>query len=557
MPPTIPAAAPQTTEMKGTPPPAQTTSATGQRVYAAAAAVALAFVIGRVLGLARDILIARHFGTGPEIAAYKAAFRIPDLIFQMVMAGAFGSAFVPVFAGFLEHRHIRRAWRLASNVLTLMVEGYAAFALVVFALADPLVRLLVAPGYERGTQDLAIELTRILLLSPLFLGLGAAAKSLLESHHHFTLPAYAPVAYNAAGVGGALLLAPRYGVKGLAWGIVAGSLLHVALQLPGLLRIGLRYTFLPKPIAEGVRQVGRLLGPRIIGQAAFQINFTIVLTTLASRLGEAPAAGLDYAFQLMMLPHGLLAISVSTVIFPLMARQFAQRQFDALKTTFGDALRPLFFLTIPASAALAILARPIVQVVYQRGSFTAESTLLVAEALPYFAAGLVALALVETGARAFYAMHDTRTPLGASLATIALNLALAVVLLGRLGGRGLAMAMTLTTALEMLILLAALRRRIGPFDPAVRTAFWKSLLATIAMALVLLLIRDRLTAVTDPADPATSPLGRLAIFAFALFIGLYTYLVAAWYLGSRELLEFAARFGGRFGALARRLGLRR
>lgn len=543
----------QTTEMED-PPLAQPTTATGRRVYAAAASVGVAFVFGRVLGLARDIVIARQFGTGAEIAAYNAAFRIPDFIFLMVMSGAFGSAFVPIFAGYLEHGYVRKAWRLASNVLTLMVQGYAVFALVVFIFATPLVRYFVAPGYERATQDLAIELTRILLLSPFFLGLGAAAKSLLETHHNFTLPAYAPVVYNVAGLAGAFFLAPRYGVKGLAWGIVCGSVAHIALQLPGLARIGMRYNFLPRPVAEGVERVGRLLVPRIIGQAAFQINFVLVLTTLASQLGEAPAAALNYGYQLMLLPHGLLAISVSTVIFPLMARQFAQGQFDALKTTLGDALRPLFFLTIPASAALAILARAIVQSIYQRGSFTATSTLMVAEVLPYFAAGLVALALVETSARAFYAMHDTWTPLVASVATILVNLALAVVLLDRSGARGLAAAMTITTALEMIVLLGALRRKIGAFDVAVWAAFTKSLLATIAMALVLLVIRPRLIAVTDPANPATSAFGRLAIFGFALFIGLYTYLVAAWYLRTRELVELVDRFGGRLGRMVGRGG---
>ena len=524
----------------------------GQRVYTAAASVGVAFVIGRLLGLARDIIIARQFGTGPEIAAYNAAFRIPDFIFLMVMSGAFGSAFVPIFARQLERGELYKAWRLASNVLTLMVQGYAVFALFVLVFADPIVRFLIAPGFARETQDLVVELTRILLLSPLFLGLGAAAKSLLETHHNFTLPAYAPVVYNAAGVGGALFLVPRYGIKGLAWGIVIGSVAHITLQLPGLVGIRMRYNFLPRPVAEGVQEVGRLLVPRIIGQAAFQINFVLVLTTLASQLGEPTAAALNYGYQLMLLPHGLLAISVSTVLFPLMARQFAQGEPEALRVTFGDALRPLLFLTIPASVALAILARPIVQSIFQRGEFTAESTLLVAEILPYFAAGLVSLALVETSARAFYAMRDTWTPLLASVATIAINLLLALLLLDRLGARGLAVALTITTTLEMLALLWALRRKIGMFDVAVSTAFIKSLVATVAMALVLVLIRPRLIAVTDPLGPATSTVGRLAIFGFALFIGLYTYLVAAWYLRTRELLELVDRFGGRLGRMLRR-----
>ena len=523
-------------------------------MYSAAASVGLAFVIGRILGQFREIAIGAQFGTGFEKAAYDAAFRVPDTIFLLVMSGAFGSAFVPVFASYLSQGQRRKAWRLASNVLTLMVEGYAAFAVVAFIFAAPLVRYIIAPGYEPTTQALTIELTRILLLSPLFLGLGAAAKSLLESHDNFTLPAYAPVAYNALGLVGAVFLVPRFGVKGLAWGIVAGSVAHVVWQLPGLARIGMRYLFLPTPVAEGVGQVGRLLGPRIIGQAAFQLNFFLVMTNFASRLGEGQTAALGYGYQLMMLPHGLLAISVSTVIFPLMSRLFVNQQFAELKSTFGDALRPLFFLTLPASVALMIFARPIVQTIYQRGDFGAESTALVSAVLPYFAVGLVALALVETCARAFYAMQDTRTPLVASLLTIVVNLALAFVLSQQLqfGGRGLAASMSITTILEMIILVAILRRRIGPFDVAVWTALIKSALATLVMALVLLFIRERLILVTDPLTSRGTAIGRLLIFALALFIGLYTYLVAAWYLRTRELLELTERFGGRFQRLLAR-----
>ncbi len=514
-----------------------------------AAIIGLAFVISRALGLVRTTILAATFGTSDEINAFVAAFRIPDLIFLMVMSGAFGSAFVPVFAGFLGQGQERKAWQLASNVLTLMVEGFAVVAVVAFFLADPLVRLTVARGLEPRYQDLAIELTRILLLSPFFLGLGAAAKGMLESTDNFTLPAFAPIAYNIAFVLGALVVAPRYGVRGLAWSVVAASACHLLLQLPGLLRMGMRYSFLPRPVAEGVGTVGRLLGPRIIGQAAFQVNI-VVITSLA---GGAIAA-LDYAYQLMMLPHGLFAIAVSTVIFPAMSRQFANREFAALKTTLGDAIRPLLFLTLPSAVALMILARPIVQTVLGWGTFDAGSIDRVAGALPYFAAGLFALALVEATARAFYAMQDTRTPLFASLITIAVNLAAALLLLRLLGYRGLAAATSITSGIEMLILLGVLRRRIGPFDLAVWRSFLKSLLATAAMAGVLLLIRDPLTAVTDPTAPGGKSPWQILIFLYAVLTGLCTYLVAAWYLKSRELLEITDRFGGRLGPLGRRVG---
>ena len=534
------------------PDPTPTTPAAGRTLSSAVGAVALAFVFGRLLGFLRDILIARQFGTGFAMDAYVAAFRIPDLIFSVVMAGAFGSAFIPVFAGFLARGQTRKAWRLASNVLTLMVEGYAVVALLISLFAAPIVRHLVIPGSDPTTQNLAIELTRILLLSPLLLGLGAAAKSVQEAHDRFTLPAYAPVVYNAAGVFGALVLAPRFGIKGLAWGIVLGSLGHLLVQFPGLSAVRMRYIIMPRPVAEGVGQVGRMLGPRIIGQAVFQINFAIVLTTFASRLGPGVNSALNYGYQLMQLPHGLLAISVSTVIFPLMSRLFVNKQFADLKTTLGDALRPLLFLTLPASVALAILAKPIVQVLYQRGDFGADSTALVAGVLPFFAAGLVALALVETGARAFYAMQDTRTPLFASLGAIGVNLILAYALSRRFGAPGLAASMSVTTAIEMAALLIVLWRRIGAFDVAVWTALFKSLLATLVMAILLLLIRDPLTLATDPDLSSGNAPMRFALFGLALFLGLYGYLVAAWYLRTRELLELTDRFGGRFRRLLRR-----
>lgn len=515
--------------------------APGQQLYSAAAIVAVAFLVSRVLGLVREAIVAARFGTSDEMGAYVAAFRIPDFLFLVVMSGAFGSAFVPVFAGFLEQGQRRQAWRLASNVITIAVELLVAAAALTFILSGPLVRHFIAPDLSPEIQDLAVRLTRVLLLSPLFLGLGAAAKGILEATGNFTSPALAPVTYNLAVIFGAIFLAPRFGVQGLAYGVVVGAAGHLLTQLPGLVRAGLRFSLLPLPSAEGIGTVGRLLAPRIVGQAAFQINF-IVITNFAARLGASYIAAINYAYQLMMLPYGIFALSIGTVIFPAMARQYANRDFAALKTTLGDALRPLLFLTLPAAAALMILARPIVQTLLQFRNFSAESTALVSEALPYFAAGLFALAIVETITRAFYAMHDTRTPLVASLLTIGVNIAAAYILTARLGHRGLAGSLSVTTGLEMVILLLVMRRRIGAFDPAVWHSFVKSTLATAVMAAVLLAIRPRLTTVTDPSGGKS--FWQIAIFLFAVGAGLYTYLVAAWYLRSRELAEIAGRFTG-------------
>ena len=206
-----------------------------------------------------------------------------------------------------------------------------------------------------------------MLLSPVFLGLGIAAKGILEGQDRFTLPAFAPVVYNACTILGALLLGPKFGVYGVAIGVVAGAICHLLIQTPGLVATRMRYSPLIDLRAEGVGQVGRLLAPRILGQAAFQINF-IVVTNLAWRTGEQSVSALNYAWQLLMLPHGVLALSISTVVFPTMARLFQTGDLPALRQTFGQALRPLLFLSVPAAIGLYFFRTAIIQTIFQSGA---------------------------------------------------------------------------------------------------------------------------------------------------------------------------------------------
>ncbi|HET9234011.1 MAG TPA: lipid II flippase MurJ, partial [Candidatus Eisenbacteria bacterium] len=335
-------------------------------------------------------------------------------------------------SGFLANGEDEAAWKLASVILNLSGVSVVLLSGVAWVLAPELVRVLVAPDASPTAQQITIDCMRVLLLSPIFLGFGIAAKGILEGQDLFTLPAVAPVVYNASTIAGAIVLGPRIGVLGVAVGVVVGAIGFLLVEIPGLVRSGMRYSAVFDPRQQGVAEVGRLLAPRLIGQAAFQINF-IVVTNLAWRTGEQSVSALNYAWQLLMLPHGVLALSVSTVILPTLSRLWQQGETARFRETLAGAVRPLLFLSVPATIVLVFFRVPLVQTLLQSGAFSAASTELVAAPLAFLGAGLVGYAVVEALARAFYAMHDTRTPVATGIAIIVLNIALGLALLPRLG----------------------------------------------------------------------------------------------------------------------------
>ena len=209
-----------------------------RQIVRAAALVMALFVVSRFLGLAREVIIGHQFGTSPDLDAYLAAFRLPDILFQLVAGGALGSAFIPTFAGLLAQERRRQAWRLASSVINLVMLILTAVSFLAGVLAQPLVRYIIAPGFTPAQQALTVDLMRLMLLTPLIFGASGVVMGILNSCQHFLLPALAPALYNLAIIGGAVGLAPSRGVEGLAVGVVAGALLHLLVQIPGLARQG-------------------------------------------------------------------------------------------------------------------------------------------------------------------------------------------------------------------------------------------------------------------------------------------------------------------------------
>lgn len=461
--------------------PATNTTLSGRRLAGAALVVMLFFVLSRITGLAREVVIGAHFGTSPELDAYLAAFRLPDLLFQLVAGGALGSAFIPTFAAHWARDQRDAAWLLFSRVLTLMTLLLVVIAALVMGMAGALVQGVIAPGFTPEQQALTAQLMRWMLVSTVVFGASGLIMGALNATQHFLLPAAAPVFYNLAIIGGAWLLAPHFGIFGLVIGVVIGAITHLLIQLPGLWQIRARYTPALTVRDAGVREVMRLMGPRVLGLFFVQMHF-LVNTILASGLSSGSLSALNYAWLLMLLPQGIFAQSIATAIFPTFAAQVATGQVAALRHTFGQILRVILFFTIPAALALYLLRTPLVTVLFQRREFTNESTALVAYALQFYAVGLIAHAVVEIAVRAFYALHDTRTPVLVGIGAMVINIGLSLWWVRGLGHGGLALANSTATTLEMVLLLWLLRRPIGGFDARqLSVAIGRQLLAAGAM----------------------------------------------------------------------------
>ncbi len=534
------------------PRPAPCTTSPRASLARSAAIVGLAFVLSRILGLVREVVLANQFGTTSTMDAYVSAFRIPDLLFLVVIAGSFGAAFIPVFGEYLAKGDVERAWRLASAVLTWAGIVVVALSLVIFVFARPLMGI-VAPGFDDETTTLAVDLMRILLLSPIFLGTGIAFKGILEAQHQFTWPAFAPLIYNIAIIVGAVWFAPEYGIHAVAWAVIIGAVGHMAIQLPSVLRSGLDFRPTLDRQVDGLAEVGRLLGPRIVGLAAFQVNF-IAINAFASTLTSERVSALNYSWQLLMLPHGVLALSISTVIFPTLAELYSTGNDAGFRATLDRTLRPLLFLSIPASAGLFLIREPIVRLIYQSGSFDATSTDLVAAPLAWFAIGLVGYALTEILTRVFYATRDTRTPVVTGVLTVIANLLLCALLSGSLGHAGLALALSVTTGAEAVILWLFLRQRAGgvvgrDFVPWLA----KVVLATAGMGLLIWLTVGMVNDVQT--DHGIALIWREAFFLYALGMYLLAFVVFALVLRIPELEAMIGKVANRLPhGVRRRLG---
>jgi putative peptidoglycan lipid II flippase len=449
--------------------------------------VSAAYLASRLLGYLRVVVIGTTFGAGPDLDAFFAAFRVPDLIFQLVAAGAVASALVPIVSGLQAAGEAQRAWRIVSTVANLMLAGLVVLAVVGFVLAPSFVPL-ITPGFDGPQLARTIDLTRLMLAGPILLGLGAVATAALNGSRRFAASAIAPIVYNLAIIGAAVVLGPSLGVTGLAIGVVAGSLVHLAIQLPPLARAGFRY--MPRiDIGDGLaREALLLMAPRAIGLGATQLIF-LVLTSLASSLGPGQISSYTIAFALLQIPTGVIGIPIGIVLFPSLAAELAKGSSGGYLALIERGLRVGAYVMLPIAALGMVLRTHVVELLLGYGRFGDAAIDLTAATFALFLIGLPAHAALDVLARAFYARRDTLTPVLGVVAAAVVTIAIAVWLVGPLGLPAVGLALSLGTWLEALLLATVLRRREPAFDLAgIAWLLARSMVGAAAAALAALAV---------------------------------------------------------------------
>ncbi len=512
-----------------------------RQIARAAGTVMLAFAFGQVVGLLRRILVAQAFGAGAELDAFIAANRVSETLFNLVAGGALGSAFIPTFTGLLAKDENKSAWKLASAVANWVALVLSLLAALAAIFAPQIVRHALAPGFSANPEQFALTiiLLRIQLFSAILFGLSGLVMGILNSHQHFLIPALTPSMYQFGMIFGVLVLAPKMGIHGLAWGVVIGAFFHLVLQLPQLLKQHGNYALTLGFGDANVGEVIRLMGPRLLGVAVVQLNFW-VNTWLASRMVSGSVVGIEYGFALMLMAQVAIAQSIATAAMPTFSAQYALGKLDEVRSSLAATIRGVLLLSIPAAVGLILLRVPLITMLYERGEWNARSTELVAWALLWYAIGLVGHAVMEILARAFYALHDTKTPVIVGIGAMSLNVVFSIAfaaLFERIGWMphgGLALANSLATALEMVLLMILMRKRLGGIEgKAIARGFGQATLAALGMGIALVWWNQA----QITSAPWLSALGGIALGGLA-------YLVGVWLLRVPELQKVSRLFRG-------------
>lgn len=536
-----------------------------QRMNMARATMILtgSFVVGRMLGLVRTSLFAFVFGTSLTSDAYLQAFLVPDLIFNVIAGGALSSAFIPIFTQYMVgERDEKAAWRIASSALNLALVIMCLLAVVAMLLAPWLVPL-YNPGIGPVERQLIVTLTRIMLLQAVIMGGGVIINSVLYARQNFLLPAIGTVLYNVGLIVGLLpgFLLTFFGrsdaytsvaVYAATIGVVLGALLQVGVQIPGVVRERMRYTFSFDWKHSGVRQIGRQMLPRILNAAMLYfttfVDRGLILLLAAGPFVLSPQGLITQyyqALQLMLLPLGIFGMAVSTAAFPTMAENVTLGRLDRVRAIIEDTLRTILFLSIPSSVGLIVLGLPVIQVLLQHGAFNLESAVSTSVPLALFALGLAGLASVEILTRSFYAFRDSKTPVLVSVAQFLLKIFLSLILLNVLkwgpawGLGSLAFATSVAGSLEAVTLLWLLQKKIGMLGLRTLARFCgRVLLASLAMGAGVLLLRTLLDLLLiTTTSPSLGLLGTIfATFKLAaeLLAGLLVYVWATRQFGIED-----------------------
>ncbi|MDD5427967.1 MAG: murein biosynthesis integral membrane protein MurJ [Candidatus Omnitrophica bacterium] len=489
--------------------------------------IGFATATSRVLGFVRDIVIARFFGTAIFAQAFVIAFRIPNLLRDLVGEGAANSAIVPVLTDELTKKGKKDFFQLAQVILNIMFVVLLVLT-VAGVLLSPLIVRLIAPGFSADIEkfEITVKLTRILFPFLILVGLWAYAMGVLNSLRSFAAPAFGPSIMNLS----MILCAVWFGenIFGLAAGVLAGGFLQLAIQFPPLYANGWRPRLTAEFSHPQAKKIGLLLIPRSLGACVYQVNVFIstILASLSAIAGEGAVAALYYANRVWQLPLAIFGIALAQALLPMMSRHVALNEHDKLKDTLLFSLNVLFFILVPSSVGLIVFREPIIRVLFERGAFTAYSTEITSIALLFYAVGLVACGGIKVLVNTFYSMHDTMTPVKTALGSLLLNVVLSVILMFPMKLGGLALAASASAVFNFFALYILLSRRLGDFGTrAVIDSFIRVTLASIVMAIALQIVVIRAVNFT------------FLTLAGSIIMGITVFLSASYIFGVKEMKD--------------------
>lgn len=521
-----------------------------QGITSAAAVIALMGLISRLLGLFRDRVLAGEFGAGDILDAYYAAFRIPDLVFNLLVLGALSAGFIPVFTSYLcktetfgekcEKEHLE-AWKLANGVLNILFVGLIILCGILILISPWLIKL-ITPGFSAEKMAITVKLTQIMFLSPILLGLSSVFGSILQTFKRFFVYSLAPIFYNIGIIIGALFFVKWWGIRGLAVGVVFGALMHLLIQIPTAIMIGYRFQFYLSFVHEGVIKIAKMMVPRTLGLAVSQINL-VIITAFASLLPQGSLTVFNLANNLQSFPVGLFGISYALAAFPTLSEYVALKKNEDFMRVFSRTAKEILFFIIPISVLFILLRAQIVRVVLGTGNFDWQDTIETAAALGFFSLSLFAQGLIPLLAKSFYANQDTKTPFWAALISMVLNAVLAYLLMKPWGVGGLALAFSISSLVNLLILLIWLKKKIVGLE---RIFFSKSFGKVIVASAVLGIV-------TQAGKYAIAPLVNMQTFV-GIFLqglgaglfGLLAFVLISYILKSEELFSFISAFKRKF-----------
>lgn len=518
------------------------------RIVRATGILGLATSVSRILGFVRDLLIAGLFGTGAAAQAFVVAFRLPNMLRDLVAEGAVTSAFVPVLSGYRAEGREREFWELSQALFcrVLLLVGLLGLCGTVGA---PWIVRVIAPGFMDDPEkfDLTVRLTRLLFPFITLVGLWAFFMGLLNSLRHFATPALGPAVLNGAMIAALVWVVPKVepNVLGLVYGVMVGAILQLAIQLPVAIRLGFRFRFRWKH--PGASEIIRLLGPRTLGSAVYQVNVLVhtALASLSFIVGNGAVAALYFANRLVQLPLAVFGSSTAQASLPALSEMAAKGDKQGFGDTVVSVMRLSTFALVPSAIGLMVMAFPIVEGLFERGAFDHQATVMTAQALIFYAAGLMAFGISKIVSGAFYALKDTWTPVKLASEAVALNVFLSVVLMGPMQVMGLALAASVSNTLNAFRLLRELERKL---DQRLLAPFLKGVAPMLAAALVMGLISWIGVAVVGSRLSSWLSLLVVILFSFLSYLGLSRLLnvpeavrVQQWLLKRSILQRFASK----------------